>query len=542
MLSLIFFIVTRINKIEKKESSFLQSMNISTEPLNLNKLLPLEKEVLDNFKKIPKNEYSYKYKEIIENNRSLLNLHSRQNVGAYILKSILNSNELLPEQRLYTLNKLRIIDMLSGNIVETIKITIEYLDLAKDLNSEYDVARAKIGLSSIISSLGGNKTTIAMLKHINLENKSFDSINRVKISRYIHLAENYFFIEEYEKSFECLNKISNLLKNEPNDYQMNILLLENFLKTSIFLKLNNSEKALETLNFSKSLLDNIKKHYFADLNNVYILNLESYNLKYRPQNFNAENVKNYIENSQQIGDIIYMKKAYDILFQYYFETNKFTEYRELELIHNSYLKRIGNANNKFFTLYLIENLENERVAAENKKLYIHISILLLGSLFISIISFKKIQYLDKKSKIDALTNIGNRLSFNIKIDELKDKSYNMLLFDVDNFKKINDTYGHDFGDEVLATIGKILKTIENKEINIYRVGGEEFSIIFTNLNKTFCIDSCEFIRKSIENIKWKHPIIVTMSGGFSHNNGNIYIECDLKLYKAKSSGKNMIIY
>lgn len=77
----------------------------------------------------------------------------------------------------------------------------------------------------------------------------------------------------------------------------------------------------------------------------------------------------------------------------------------------------------------------------------------------------------------------------------------MLLFDIDNFKKLNDSYGHDFGDKVLSIVGKILKTIKNKEINIYRIGGEEFSIIFTNLNKKLCIDICKYVHKSIENIK-----------------------------------------
>ena len=118
----------------------------------------------------------------------------------------------------------------------------------------------------------------------------------------------------------------------------------------------------------------------------------------------------------------------------------------------------------------------------------------------------------------------------------------MLLFDIDNFKKINDTYGHEFGDEVLSTIGKILKTIENKEISIYRVGGEEFVIIFTHLNRTFATESCEYIRKSVENVHWKNPITVTISGGFSTAADNTYAQCDVRLYRAKSSGKNMIIY
>lgn len=541
-LSLIFFTITGIKTIKQKKMSFLQNINNSNNNLNINILSPLEKEILNKFKRIPKNEYSHKYKEIAENNRPLLDLHLEENIGAYILKTLLNSNQLSPEQRLYILNKLRIIDSLSGNIVNTIKITIEYLNLAEELNSEYDIVRAKIGLSSIISSLGGYETAIVLLENINLADKNFPLINRTKISYYFHLAENYYFIDNYKDAFKYLDKLSNLLEGEPEDYKVNILLLKNLLKTQIYLKLNNSQEALNNLNLSKNLLDNLQKVYFSDLKIFYLLTLESYNLKYNFQNFNENNIKKFIETSQETGDAIFLKMAFDILFEYYFESNNFIKYRKLDLLYISYLKKITNANNKFFTLYLVENLENEYISTENKKLYTHISIILLVSLIILIISFKRTQYLDKKTKIDALTNIGNRLAFNTKLKELKNKDYYMLLFDIDNFKRLNDTYGHDFGDEVLSTVGKILKTIENKEISIYRIGGEEFLIIFTSLNKNFCIDSCEYIRKSIENIKWKNPVMVTISGGFSQKCENTYIKCDSRLYKAKNSGKNLIIY
>lgn len=541
-LSLIFFTITGIKTIKQKKMSFLQNINNSNNNLNINTLSSLEKEVLNKFKKIPKNEYSHKYKEIAENNRPLLDLHLEENIGAYILKTLLNSNQLSPEQRLYILNKLRVIDSLSGNIVNTIKITIEYLNLAEELNSEYDIVRAKIGLSSIISSLGGYETAIILLENINLADKNFPLINRTKISYYFHLAENYYFIDNYKDAFKYLDKISNLLEGEPEDYKVNILLLKNLLKTQLYLKLNNSQEALNNLNLSKNLLDNLQKVYFSDLKIFYLLTLESYNLKYNFQNFNENNIKNFIETSQETGDAIFLKMAFDLLFEYYFESNDFIKYRKLDLMYISHLKKITNANNKFFTLYLVGNLENEYISTENKKLYRHISIILLVSLIILIISFKRTQYLDKKTKIDALTNIGNRLAFNTKLKELKNKDYYMLLFDIDNFKRLNDTYGHDFGDEVLFTVGKILKTIENKEISIYRIGGEEFLIIFTSLNKNFCIDSCEYIRKSIENIKWKNPVTVTISGGFSQKSENTYIKCDSRLYKAKNSGKNLIIY
>lgn len=205
--------------------------------------------------------------------------------------------------------------------------------------------------------------------------------------------------------------------------------------------------------------------------------------------------------------------------------------------------KIIDANNTLPpSLYLIENLEYEHFAKENERLYKEVIFLIITIFVILIISYKKISTLNKKARVDVLTNIGNRLAFNEKFHDVKDETFSMLIFDIDNFKNINDTYGHDFGDEVLSTVGNILKSIENREISIYRIGGEEFAIIFTHFNESFAIESCEYIRKSIENIKWKYPLIVTVSGGFSDSCENIYLECDKRLYKAKNSGKNMIIY
>lgn len=536
---LIFFTVTKINKLN--QTIYLRPKDLET-TIDVSKLSLLEKQILEDFEKISPNQYSSKYIKIAENNRALLNIYSEQNVGVYILKKLLNSKKLTPSQSLYILNKLRVLNASSDNIVDNIKLTIEYLELAETLQSEYDISRAKIGLSSIIKSLGGYKTAITILDNIDLENKNFDLVNRIKISKLIHLSDCYFFIKDYNKALYYLNKVSALAKKEPEDYKNNIYLLKNLLEVQIYLNLNNSEKSLKILDSSKVLFENLQKIYFSDLNVLYPLILESYNLKYNFKEFDPAKIKKIIEISKNTGNVIFLEMSFDLLFKYYFKTNNLIEYRDLNLSYSSHLEKISDANNKFFTLYLIKDLEYDRFAKENKILYKHIGLLLISIFFIIAISYKKIKKLDHKSKIDSLTNIGNRLKFNNKLEELKNKNYYMLLFDIDNFKKLNDTYGHDFGDEVLSTIGKVLKTIENKEITIYRVGGEEFTVIFTNLNMGFSIDTCEYIRKIIENIKWKHPITITISGGFSQNNDNTYIECDLRLYEAKKSGKNMIIY
>lgn len=542
VIALILFIQINLNRIKQKELSFLKNVKSYNESIKTENLSVLEKEILNKFLSIPENQYSDRFIEIAENNRPLLSIYSEQNVGAYILKKLLYSGKLSNSSKLYILNKLRVFEYKSGNIVDNIKITIEHLNLAEKLDSEYDIIRAKMALGTIISSLNGHETAINILNSINFENKELYSVNRLKIVNHFYLAENYFFIEDYVKSLNNLELMSNLVKNECEEYKLNINLLKNLLNAQISLKLNKPNEVLNSLALSEELLGKIKKVYFSDLHTYYFLVLENYNLKYNIDDFNSDKVKKIIGTPEITNDSIFLRMSFDLLFEYYIKTNNFDEYKNLNLDYMSYLRRLSDANNKFFSLYIIQDLENKKFVEENKKIYINVFILLLSGLIILVISFKKIKYLDKKSKTDALTNIGNRLAFNTKINQLNNKNYYMLLFDIDNFKKLNDTYGHDFGDEVLSSIGKILKNIENKELGVYRVGGEEFAIIFTNVNKNFAIDSCEYIRKSIENIRFKHPIIATISGGFSEACKNTYIECDSKLYKAKKDGKNRICY
>lgn len=543
IISLIFFLVIKNNKFNEKESTFLKKITVSNNNIiDFNKLTPLEKEVWEKFEKIPKSEYSFRYEEIAENNRVLLNIHSKENIGAYILKEVLNSDELSPNAKLYILNKLRVLDATTGNIVNSIKLTMEYFNLAEELGSEADIIRAQIALSSIFNSLGGHEISIKILQDINIENKNFPGISKIKITLYLYLAENFGFLNNTAEGFKYLNKVTPLLNTQPESYKQNILILKNLLEARLNIMSNNKGEALKCLNIATSILNNLEKVFFTDLDNFLLITRETYYLKYEPEKFSPNTLKNFIGHADFYGDVVFLKIAFNLLFQYYYDLDNFKEYAKLSKMYDEYLERVNVTNNKVFSLYLIENLEHERFAKENEKLYRNIAVLLISIIIILGTSYKRIKYLDNKSKIDALTTIGNRFAFNEDLKLLKSNEYSMLLFDIDNFKKINDTFGHEFGDEVLSKIGKILKTIENKEISIYRVGGEEFAILFTHFNETFAMENCEYIKRSIENICWKHPITVTISGGFSKATKNTYAECDKRLYKAKSSGKNMIIY
>lgn len=128
-------------------------------------------------------------------------------------------------------------------------------------------------------------------------------------------------------------------------------------------------------------------------------------------------------------------------------------------------------------------------------------------------------------------------------------SSSLMLFDIDNFKKVNDTYGHSAGDAVLANVAQTVKNCVRKEDIVARWGGEEFIVFFkyTNINSALMV--AEKIRASVENLTVvtpEHNIKVTISIGISRfkktdSNPNDVIErADDSMYVSKNTGKNKV--
>lgn len=95
---------------------------------------------------------------------------------------------------------------------------------------------------------------------------------------------------------------------------------------------------------------------------------------------------------------------------------------------------------------------------------------------------------------DELTGIYNRNAYNKYISEIEESDtgdkYWIILFDIDDFKTINDTKGHIAGDSVLQSVAKTLSSIfSSKEYNVYRIGGDEFAVVAKNITREQLTDS-----------------------------------------------------
>lgn len=164
--------------------------------------------------------------------------------------------------------------------------------------------------------------------------------------------------------------------------------------------------------------------------------------------------------------------------------------------------------------------------------------------------------LETETKIDGLTNLYNHKTFySVLKDELVrslryERQLSLLMIDIDNFKQINDTYGHQTGDIVLYKIGKLLKNMVRSSDTVFRYGGEEVAVLQPETDIEHAAILAERIRKGIEESKFESVdgtvIPVTVSVGAANfpshatDVNNLVKQADLGLYQAKMKGKNQV--
>ena len=161
--------------------------------------------------------------------------------------------------------------------------------------------------------------------------------------------------------------------------------------------------------------------------------------------------------------------------------------------------------------------------------------------------------LENLASYDPMTGLLNRRAFarQLLAEISRMKRYQLksaiLLLDIDHFKKINDTYGHAVGDTIIKEFAQILLENTRESDLVSRWGGEEFIILFTNLEKNGAFDAAEKIRKVVESHTFTRGIQLTTSGGLAVVNSEGSLDRHIKkiddlLYEAKNSGRNRLAY
>ncbi|WP_291490346.1 sensor domain-containing diguanylate cyclase [Desulfurella sp.] len=153
----------------------------------------------------------------------------------------------------------------------------------------------------------------------------------------------------------------------------------------------------------------------------------------------------------------------------------------------------------------------------------------------------------EKAETDFLTGIFNRLSIETKLNEFSNYSYGVIMFDVDNFKYFNDTYGHSMGDEILKKIVQEVKfSLRSKDI-FARWGGDEFLILISDVSAKDLIKIANKIKNKVSSIDFgiDEKVTISIGAGIFDNQTTteLVIESiDKALYKAKHKGKNKVMW
>lgn len=161
------------------------------------------------------------------------------------------------------------------------------------------------------------------------------------------------------------------------------------------------------------------------------------------------------------------------------------------------------------------------------------------------------------SQRDPLTGLANRRQFQtiqdrtIEMVARSGESALLLMLDIDHFKKVNDTYGHQAGDQVLRVVADVLSKCVRPMDTVARFGGEEFAVILPNCISTYGAMVAERIRATIEDLEipispnQSLRVTVSVGGAFApewvRSTGDLWTErADMQLYQAKSTGRNRV--
>lgn len=250
-----------------------------------------------------------------------------------------------------------------------------------------------------------------------------------------------------------------------------------------------------------------------------LVNYQFFTDKLHPEDLqNAmDAMRNHLYGKAEVYEVEYRIKAKDGSFKWYYDRGKITQYDD-------------NGKPLFLAGIVFDITVKKETQLE--------------------LEYKN-RILSEISSIDGLTRIGNHRTL---IEHLKaeiaeasrtNSSLSIVIFDIDDFKKVNDSKGHVYGDQVLVDVADIMKKSIRETDFAGRYGGEEFVVIFPNTTLSVASKISERIRQAVEDYIFVDGLRINISGGVVQYNNETITElvhaADTRLYAAKSNGKNQIV-
>jgi diguanylate cyclase (GGDEF)-like protein len=216
---------------------------------------------------------------------------------------------------------------------------------------------------------------------------------------------------------------------------------------------------------------------------------------------------------------------------------------------------ISNVQGDKNAAYLISYETSEEVRTIENDAWLLLAISTIILLIVSTLIFTVLQKISKITEIatyDSLTGAYNRstmnelLAYELERSKRKNKPFSIIFLDIDDFKSINDRYGHEKGDLVLKKVVELMEEKLRKSDRLGRWGGEEFLVMLPEANGEEAVSVAEKLREVISMDAYNIPSTVTGSFGVATREDDENIEsmisrADACLYKAKKEGKNRVV-
>lgn len=194
--------------------------------------------------------------------------------------------------------------------------------------------------------------------------------------------------------------------------------------------------------------------------------------------------------------------------------------------------------------YSEESMKGNKIEVDFQKMKIKTHIYEVRQLYQQINSH--LNMLNNEIQMDGLTGIANRKTFDVLLKDWVDDHtpFFLIMIDIDHFKKVNDTYGHLLGDEVLKFLSSIMDRHCDESDICFRYGGEEFGILLKNYTSESAFGFAENLRKEVAETPAPIGEPITISIGMTsskpsdHDPKEIIERADTALYQSKSNGRN----
>ena len=480
-----------------------------------------------------------------------------------------------------------------GNIYNKLSIfneAMEYHLLSLKLEEELN---EKEGIISSLNNIGNVLKNIdeyeqALVYYQKALNISYEINNNISIAITLNNIGNIYLSQEDYASALSFHNRSLIIKKELKDH-FGIATSYNNIGIS-FQGLGSTAKALENYNLSLDMMKEMKdgngiaSSYF----HIGIIYFEKGNEK--KASYNLEKALTYAQNydNKKI-----MSSCYKILAEIYSKQRDylkaytaitlFTELKD-EMVSAQTQKAVAELQIRYETDKKEKEIELLKTNAsitdyQSRVNEMFIIILVIIIIAVAVIGFffysqyrqkansnktieeqntklmEAYKKMEELAKTDALTGLANRRDMYQKIKhetdrfERNEKPFTILMGDIDNFKKINDTYGHDAGDHVLTSIAALMTSTMRKQDIASRWGGEEFLLLLPETDLEGGKIIAEILRERIkkESIKYnKHNLNVTITIGLSvydriHDVNESIKEADKAMYLGKIRNKNCVV-